>query len=85
MDLLISTTRTTSPGSTTVSFPVGVSAFTIIAVKRAGIQHDKVLNADINNGGTRQWAIAPFHKIKFPNAFPFETGEKVFIMYKVTI
>lgn len=86
MALLASRTFDTVAGTSNLSFVgSGITLFRIVEVKREGIQYDKVLNANLNNGVQRQWALDVFNqRIKFPTSVPFNTGEKVFVVYKLT-
>lgn len=85
MDRLTYKILNTNPGSTFVSFPVGATINSVIGVWRNGLEHEKVLNANINDGVTRQWAVGPGQKIKFPSSLPFMTGEKIYVMYKYSV
>lgn len=83
MGLLSKRTISATPGVSYVNSPGGFSFKQILCVKREGLQYDKVAYGNINNGTTRQWAYDPFRRrIKFPDAVPFNTGEKVFVIYK---
>lgn len=85
MDQLTYKTLNTNPGSTFVSFPVGATINSVLGVWRQGTECEKVLNADINDGVSRQWAVGSRQRIRFPDAFPFETGEKIYVMYKYMV
>ena len=84
MALLMSRTFNAVAGRTYISMTgTGIGLNRIVCVKREGTQYDKVLNASINDGVTRQWALDAINqRIKFPTAIPFNSGEKVFVIYK---
>jgi hypothetical protein len=84
MALLSKIVLNTTPGLNHVTYSPGLLGSSIVAVVRTGIQQDKVAAADINNGGTRQWCLTGgiSLRIKFPTALPFESGEKVYVIYK---
>lgn len=83
MALLASKTFSTTEGASSISIGSGIGVFSILSVRRSGLQHDKVLNASLNDGVTRQWALDQRNRrIKFPSAIPFTAGEKVFVLYK---
>lgn len=83
MDLLRYKVLTTNVGTSTVNS--SLSRTQILKVARNGVQQDYVGLLNINDGGTRQWSYITINKrIVFPTAQPFESGEKIYIMYKVT-
>ena len=75
-----------TPGLTYINSPGGVSILQIVAVKREGLQYDKVALTSLNNGVTRQWAYDPFRRrVRFPALIPFNPGEQVFVIYKTIV
>jgi hypothetical protein len=84
MAVLRSLTINTTQGLTYVNYPPQFLGLDIVCVKREGLQYDKVAAADINNGTVRQWALSGgiSVRIKFPSSIPFNSGEKVFVIYK---
>lgn len=84
MDILNSMLITPVAGTGGVA--PGLSLVQIVAVHKNGIQYDKVLLANLNNGTTRQWAFKGIsNQIRFPTAFPFETGDFVHVIYKTSL
>jgi hypothetical protein len=84
--LVFSRTINATAGLHYVSSPGGVSVLEIVAVHRTGAQYDKVSIGSLNDGVTRQWAYNNFSKrIQFPTAVPFNTDEKVHVIYKTIV
>lgn len=81
---LRSITINTVAGLTYVTYSPVFLGLSIVTVQRSGVQYDEVSVSDINNGGTRQWALSGgmMPRIRFPLAMPFNQGEKVFVIYK---
>lgn len=84
MALLNTVLINTTPGLSYVNYPPQFLGLSIIAVMRTGIQQDRVIGADLNNGGTRQWALGGglSLRIRFPSSMPFNDDEKVLVIYK---
>lgn len=83
MDVLKYKTVNATEGVFTVSTG-GLNLAQIVAVKRQGLNYDKVgfLNIDDN---AFNWTYISFGKrIRFNSSFPFQPDEKIYIMYKVT-
>ncbi len=83
MDVLRYRLKTTSPGALSVA--AGVSRAQIIKVCRAGIQMDYTDLVDLpTSNRSWSWIPAGVGRIVFRSDTPFEVGEKIFIIYKIS-
>ena len=83
MDLLRSKTVTGSGGSVTVG--VGLSQVQILGVFRQGEQKDKIALVSLASLNGSNWIFVPPNRISFGTSYPFASGEKIRILYKVTV
>lgn len=80
MALLRSLTINTTPGLTYVNYPPQFLGLSIVCVKREGVQFDRTTSAPSG----REWKLSGglSIKIQFDSTNPFNSGEKVFVIYK---
>lgn len=86
-DLLRYKTVNATEGATSVS--VGIKRNQILKICRNGEQKDEVniISTPLSLMNGSQWVYLPglLKRISFGTSYPFGQGEKIYIMYKVTI
>lgn len=84
-DIVKYKTVTTAVGAHTIQS--GLNLAQILKVSRRGVQQDNLPFLSIGDpAATRSWAFIAFNRrIVFLDDIPFEAGEKIYIMYKITL
>lgn len=84
MDFLRKKTVTGAEGATTIPTG-GLNRDQILKVARQGMQMDYTDILNLSTMGAREWTYLTWSKrIVFRTDTPFVSGEKIYIMYKIT-
>ncbi len=83
MDILKSKTVTSVSGGSSIN--VGLSLDQILGVFRQGEQKDKTPFVSLSLLDGRNWVFISPIRISFGTSYPLIAGEKIRILYKVTI
>lgn len=78
MALLRSITINTTPGLTYVNYPPQYLGLSIVCVKREGLQYDRTTSSPSN----REWRLTGGLSVRIQFETAFNSGEKVFVIYK---